>query len=123
VKINSSMPHLPVMVRKSNAIYGIPTLIREGMPRILLSSAHIAPLVLDAIGFEHTQPRLAKSYPALPEPFNATADRLAKLQVTDTRDAMVKAFRERCELSAKKPYCDVGRAYIEPSPSLPSMQM
>ncbi|KAH7093660.1 FAD dependent oxidoreductase-domain-containing protein [Paraphoma chrysanthemicola] len=94
----------------------------HGMPRILLSSAHIAPLILDAIGFEHSQARLAESYPALPLPFHVTADRIDKLQATDL-NAVKNAFKERCEASAKKPCCDAGRAYISPTPSLPSMQM
>ncbi|KAF2028091.1 nucleotide-binding domain-containing protein [Setomelanomma holmii] len=94
----------------------------HGMPRILLSSAHIAPLILDAIGFQHSQPRLAASYPALPQPFHVTAERIAKLQATDI-DAMKKAFKERCEASAKKPCCDAGRVYISPTSSLPSVQM
>jgi hypothetical protein len=85
------------------------------MPRILLSSAHIAPLVLEAIGFEHAKPRLAASYPPLPKPFQVTAERVARLQDTDT-DAKTKAFKQRCELSATKSYCDAGRIYTLTTP-------
>jgi hypothetical protein len=102
---------------------GIRILSRAGMPRILLSSAHIAPLVLDAIGFEHRRPQLAASFPDLPEPFHATAERVAKLNETDLREPKIKAFNASCILSAKKPWCDAGRIYTSPPPSLPSVEM
>ncbi|KAH5523074.1 hypothetical protein HBI52_057090 [Parastagonospora nodorum] len=82
----------------------------HGMPRILLSSAHIVPLVLDSVGFQHSPPHLATSYPELPQPFHATAERIERLQNTDTT-ALVQSFKQRCELSAKKPFCDAGRIY------------
>jgi hypothetical protein len=85
------------------------------MPRVLLSSAHIAPLILDTIGFEHEKPRLAASYPLLPKPFHVTAERVARLQDTDT-DAITKSFKERCETSAKKSCCDAGRIYTLTAP-------
>lgn len=90
------------------------------MPRILLSSAHLAPLVLDAIGFQHSTPQLlaSASYPALPEPFQVTEERIAKLQGTDP-ESMLQAYREQCEASAKKPYCNIDRVQgIMPSPHL-----
>lgn len=81
------------------------------MPRILLSSAHIAPLALDAIGFVFRQPRLAASYPNLPEPFRVTPERVAKLQGADI-EAMFTAYREQCETSAKKPFCNIDRVKV-----------
>jgi hypothetical protein len=93
------------------------------MPRILLSSAHIAPLVLEATGFEHSRPQLAAAFPDLPEPFHVTAERLAQLNATDLREAKIKAFNESCASSAKKPCCDAGRVYVNPPPSLPSVEM
>lgn len=87
-------------------------LISKGMPRILLASAHIAPLVLDAIGFEHTQPRLAAPYPALPEPFRVTGDRIDKLRAENKWEETVKSFNAKCEASATKPCCDAGRRYV-----------
>ncbi|KAL6159500.1 hypothetical protein ACJBU6_01939 [Exserohilum turcicum] len=83
----------------------------HGMPRILLSSAHIAPLALDAIGFVFRQPRLAASYPNLPEPFRVTPERVAKLQGADI-EAMFTAYREQCETSAKKPFCNIDRVKV-----------
>ena len=49
------------------------------MPRILLSSAHIAPLVLASLGVTVTTPSIATDFPPLPEPFKITTARLAKL--------------------------------------------
>ncbi|USP76839.1 hypothetical protein yc1106_04113 [Curvularia clavata] len=82
----------------------------HGMPRILLSSAHLAPLVLDTIGFESSTPQLlaSASYPALPQPFHVTEERIAKLQGTDP-EKVLQAYKEQCEASAKKPFCNIDR--------------
>ena len=75
-----------------------------GMPRILLSTAHIIPGVLDSLGFEHQQPALAAPYPSLPKPFLITAERIERLQDTDLA-ARAQAHRERCKESSQKPFC------------------
>lgn len=80
------------------------------MPRVLLSSAHLAPLVLDALGLEHSTPQLlaAASYPALPQPFRVTEERIASLQGTDP-EKVLQTYREQCAASAKKPFCNIDR--------------
>lgn len=75
-----------------------------GMPRILLSTAHIIPGVLETLGFEHQQPALVAPYPPLPKPFLITADRIERLQDTDLT-ARAQAHRERCKESSVKPFC------------------
>ena len=75
-----------------------------GMPRILLSTAHIIPGVLDSLGFEYEQPKLIASYPPLPKPFHVTAERVERLQTTDL-DAKAEAYRESCGESSQKPFC------------------
>ncbi|XP_014550225.1 hypothetical protein COCVIDRAFT_43181 [Bipolaris victoriae FI3] len=84
----------------------------HGMPRVLLASAHVAPLVLDAIGFQHTPPHLAAPYPALPEPFRVTKDRINMLLAENKWEEKVKSFNTSCEASATKSCCDAGRRYI-----------
>jgi hypothetical protein len=79
-------------------------LMIAGMPRILLSTAHIIPGVLDSLGFEHQQPALAAPYPSLPKPFRITAERIARLQDTDLTER-AQAHRERCKESSVKPFC------------------
>lgn len=77
----------------------------HGMPRILLSTAHITPLVLTELGIKWTAPKLVEKYPPLPEPFVATAKRIKALQTADAKasyDASVKGHQE----SAKKPFCN-----------------
>ncbi|RMY23398.1 hypothetical protein D0867_02078 [Hortaea werneckii] len=82
----------------------------HGMPRILLSAAHIAPLILKSIGAEHTIPELAKTHPAvLPKPFLATAERIKDLQSTDWLKK-VAAFKQSCEESATKSFCRDARS-------------
>ncbi|KAF3034413.1 hypothetical protein E8E12_005655 [Didymella heteroderae] len=80
----------------------------HGMPRILLSAAHIAPLVLESLGLEYSQPSLASAFPPLPRPFHATAERIERLQSTDVA-AIAEQYKKGCEESAKKPFCDPGR--------------
>jgi hypothetical protein len=74
------------------------------MPRILLSTAHIVPEVLDSLGFDHQQPALAAPYPPLPKPFLVTKERVEGLQGTDLA-ARAEAHRESCKKSSKKPFC------------------
>lgn len=80
------------------------------MPRILLSAAHIAPLVLSSIGVEHETPKIAASYPALPKPFLATAYRIETLQKTVDIATEIEAHKRACEESAKKPFCNNERS-------------
>ncbi|KAK4689637.1 hypothetical protein P7C73_g464, partial [Tremellales sp. Uapishka_1] len=54
-----------------------------GMPRILLSSHHIAPLILDSLGIANTAPPKTEAYPPIPEPFKLSAERLEKLRAMD----------------------------------------
>lgn len=78
------------------------------MPRILLSTAHIAPLVLDSLGVEYIQPCLASKFPPLPRPFYATAERIELLQETDVAE-FSDTYRQKYEESAKKPFCNIER--------------
>ena len=80
-----------------------------GMPRILLSAAHIAPLILKLIGAESTMPELSKTHPVLPKPFLATAERIEDLQSTDWLKKAA-AYRQSCEESAAKPFCRDARS-------------
>ncbi|EUC40285.1 hypothetical protein COCMIDRAFT_9817 [Bipolaris oryzae ATCC 44560] len=90
----------------------------HGMSRILLSSASLAPLVLDALGLQYSPPQLAASYPALPQPFHATEYRIAKLQDTDPEKVLAN-YRVECEASTRKPFCNIDRVKgIQSSPHL-----
>lgn len=51
----------------------------HGMPRILLSAAYIAPLVLESLGLPVETPSVALTFPPLPEPFKLTSERLARV--------------------------------------------
>lgn len=79
-------------------------LTAAGMPRILLSTAHIIPGVLDSLGFDYQQPALVAPYPPLPKPPVVTAERVERLQSTDL-NAKVQAYRESCKESSQKPFC------------------
>lgn len=85
------------------------------MPRILLSAAHIAPLVLESLGYEHSAPELVAPYPALPKPFHVTSERVERLKGTDV-SKMVETQHARLAESAKKSFCDVGRRVRADSP-------
>ena len=74
------------------------------MPRVLLSTAHIVPDVLESLGFDYQQPALAAPFPPLPKPFLITAERIEGLQSTDLA-ARAQAHRERCKESSQKPFC------------------
>ncbi|KAJ5362553.1 hypothetical protein N7541_003397 [Penicillium brevicompactum] len=77
----------------------------HGMPRILLSTAHITPLILEDLGIKFTPPSLAAAYPPLPKPFEATADRISSLQTVDSAAIFDKKVKD-CLESAKKPFCN-----------------
>jgi hypothetical protein len=85
-------------------IYWHRRLTNVGMPRILLSTAHIIPGVLDSLGFEYKQPALVAPYPPLPKPFHVTAERVERLQSIDLA-AKAQAYRESCKESSQKPFC------------------
>lgn len=87
-------------------------LMVTGMPRILLSTAHIVPGVLESLGFDYQQPAIAVPFPPLPKPFLLTAERVAKLQSTDLA-AKAQAYRERCRESSQKPFCMTERSMWE----------
>lgn len=57
------------------------------MPRILLSTAHVAGQMLQTLGVAHTLPDEVTTYPPLPGPFHATAERIQRLQ---SRDALAQ---------------------------------
>jgi hypothetical protein len=48
------------------------------MPRILLCSAYLAPLILESLGQKVEVPEHHKAYPPLPVPFKITQERLEK---------------------------------------------
>lgn len=77
----------------------------HGMPRILLSTAHLVPLALAELGIEHAAPVLVKEFPSLPKPFEASEERVERLVKTADVSAKVEAFRMRCEESAGKDFC------------------
>lgn len=82
----------------------------HGMPRILLSAAHIVHKVLESLKWEHKAPALVANYPALPGPFHATAERVERLQQTADLDARLQAYRESCQESAAKAFCNDERS-------------
>lgn len=78
----------------------------HGMPRILLSTAQITPMILDSLGIEWTAPALVKNYPPMPKPFTVTAKRVELLQDYDMKaeyDEEVQANEE----AAKMDLCGV----------------
>lgn len=80
----------------------------HGMPRILLSTAHITPLILEELGVKWTAPDLVASYPPLPEPFVVTDERVKAFTEADAKknyEASVSAH----EASAVKPFCNEPR--------------
>ena len=79
------------------------------MPRILGSTAHITPLLLEYLGTEHKMPSMADVFPPLPTPFHATPERVERLVRTADLEAKLKAYRERCAESAAKPFCHTER--------------
>jgi hypothetical protein len=75
------------------------------MPRVLLSAAHIAPLILDDLNVKYTAPSLVVPYPPLPKPFLATAERISSLQKVNSAAIFEKNSKD-CLESAKKPFCN-----------------
>ncbi|KPM37655.1 hypothetical protein AK830_g8887 [Neonectria ditissima] len=78
----------------------------HGMPRILLSTAHITPLILDALGCTYSLPSLVGPYPPLPKPFQATAERIDSLQKVDAAAIFEVDTKDALE-SAQKPFCNI----------------
>lgn len=77
----------------------------EGMPRILLSTAHITPLILDSLNAKYTPPSLVAPFPPLPKPFQVTAERIEALQKVDAA-AIFEQSAKDCLESSKKPFCN-----------------
>jgi hypothetical protein len=74
------------------------------MPRILLSTAHITPLILASLGVEYTPPTLVAPYPPLPKLFHVTKERVERLQTVDVAEKYESHVKADLE-SAKKPFC------------------
>ena len=55
----------------------------HGMPRILLSTCHVTPLILQDLGIVNQQPECTLQYPPLPQPFHSTKSRMERLARTD----------------------------------------
>lgn len=79
------------------------------MPRILLSTAHLVPLILTSLGIESTPPALVEPYPALPRPFHITTDRIGRLQKINAK-AKYNADIKRNLESAKEEFCNDDRS-------------
>ena len=79
------------------------------MPRILLSAAHITPLILSSLGLEFTPPALVAPYPPLPKAFHLTSDRIEQLQKLDAKAKYEAAVKDALE-SAKEPFCNTERS-------------
>ena len=58
----------------------------HGMPRILLTTAHLAPLVLDNLGIRHSKPKMLDQAPPLPKPFILTQKRIDELHKVDVKE-------------------------------------
>ena len=64
------------------------------MPRILLSAAHLAPLILQSLNLSTKMPDLVEPYPPLPLPFKLTAERLDRLGAASLREKIAGALHE-----------------------------
>lgn len=82
----------------------------HGMPRILLATAHITPLVLDALGIKWTAPALVAAYPPLPAPFVVTDERVQSLQGAGMQAAEYEDSLKEHEECAMKDYCNGPRS-------------
>ena len=83
------------------------TLRKTGMPRILLSTAHLTPLILNSLKLSYTPPKQPLPFPPLPLPFHATAERIERLQKTSpSLDDKTEVYRESCGKSAGKEFCN-----------------
>lgn len=81
----------------------------HGMPRILLSTADLTPIILDSLGIKWTAPSLVAAYPPMPKPFAVTAERVQALQGWDAKGAL-EADIKASEEAAKKPFCNGPRS-------------
>lgn len=79
------------------------------MPRILLSTAHITPLILTSLGIDYNPPTLVAPYPPLPKPFHLTKERVETLQKVDATAKYEGDVKSNLE-SAKKPFCNNARS-------------
>jgi hypothetical protein len=75
------------------------------MPRILLSTAHLVPLVLASIDQEHTAPALVEHYPPLPKPFTVTEERMQKVKESVDLKKEMELYVGRNRQSAEKTFC------------------
>ncbi|WVQ80116.1 hypothetical protein IAT38_002217 [Cryptococcus sp. DSM 104549] len=75
----------------------------HGMPRILGSTAHVAPLLLTSLNIPHSTPKAATAFPPLPEPFLVTPERVERLQHVDAQ-AKFRASVESTKKSAEGPW-------------------
>lgn len=73
------------------------------MPRILLSTAHLAPSILDSIGVEHSTPSMIANVPPLPAPYVLDAKRLEKLK-NESVEAYYQRDIDAAASSAKKDF-------------------
>lgn len=82
------------------------------MPRILGSTAHISPLILDSLQMRYSMPSMADIFPPLPQPFRATPERVECLvkSADVTLVEKVEANRKSCQESAAKPFCNDERS-------------
>lgn len=80
----------------------------HGMPRILLSTAHITPLILEELRIKWTAPALVAVYPPLPEPFVVTEERIKQFTEADAKKNYEDSVRTH-EASATKPFCNEPR--------------
>jgi len=74
------------------------------MPRILLSTAHITPLILESLRVDYTSPALVEPYPTLPKPFHVTEERIQRLLKVDGEEKYEAGIKGHLE-SAKKSFC------------------
>lgn len=81
------------------------------MPRILLSTAHIAPLILSSLPLPFVPPSLARPYPPLPAPFQITKERIEKLGSVDANANYAAGIANALQ-SAVKPFCVKPRVKI-----------
>ncbi|EME45451.1 hypothetical protein DOTSEDRAFT_150512 [Dothistroma septosporum NZE10] len=98
-----SMLHAPTRPREGHFIAA--GFAGHGMPRILGSTAHLAPYILKSLNLRHSTPPAAALFPSLPKPFRATPARLERLLNTANVAAKVEAYQVACEESARKPFC------------------
>lgn len=78
------------------------------MPRILLSTCHIVPVILQDLQIKQSPPPCTLEYPPLPQPFHATRSRLERLRKLDLHGKL-QAELEAGLASSKK-------VFLAPSP-------